>query len=107
MVVPVVTLLQVGRGQVLDFERAASTAGPTHYGSNLDYATKLAPICHLGTGPRFVEVNTLGHIYTAFAQQVMRSTDNGATWKQVDDDETSPGSGNWVGRGNSNLPGEL
>jgi len=62
---------------------------------------------HTQTGPRFVEVNSLGHVYTAFAQQVMRSTDNGATWKQVDDDETSPGSGNWVGRGNSNLPGEV
>ncbi|MDZ8117550.1 WD40/YVTN/BNR-like repeat-containing protein [Pontiella agarivorans] len=57
-------------------------------------------------GPRFIKVNQLGHVYTAFAQQVMRSTDNGATWIQVDDDETSPGSGHWVGRGNSNLPGE-
>ncbi len=57
------------------------------------------------TGPRFVVTNQLSEVYTAFAQQVMRSTDNGATWVQIDDDETSPGSGHWVGRGNSNLPG--
>ena len=36
----------------------------------------------------------------------MRSSDHGNTWVQVDDDETSPGSGHWVGRGNCNLPGE-
>ena len=58
------------------------------------------------TGPRFVRCNQLGEVYSAFSQQVMRSTDHGATWVQVDDDETSPGSGHWVGRGNCNLPGE-
>lgn len=57
------------------------------------------------TGPRFIKTNQLGEVYTAFAQQVMRSTDNGQTWVQIDDIETSPGSGHWVGRGNSNLPG--
>lgn len=57
------------------------------------------------TGPRFVKTNQLGEVYTAFAQQVMRSTDNGQTWNQIDDIETSPGSGHWVGRGNTNLPG--
>ncbi|MEO0796763.1 MAG: PA14 domain-containing protein [Verrucomicrobiota bacterium] len=58
------------------------------------------------TGPRFLAINSNSEVYTAFAQQVMKSSDNGATWVQVDDDETSPGSGHWVGRGNSNLPGE-
>ncbi len=57
-------------------------------------------------GPRFVFCNQLGEVYTAISQQIMRSTDHGATWVQIDDDETSPGSGHWVGRGNSNLPGE-
>lgn len=60
----------------------------------------------INTGPRFLRVNQRGEIYTAFAQQVVRSTDNGVSWNQVDDDETAPGSGHWVGRGNSNLPGE-
>ncbi len=58
------------------------------------------------SGPRFVFCNQLGEAYTAFAQQVMRSTDNGKTWNQIDDFETEKGSGIWVGRGNSNLPGE-
>ncbi|MDF7822390.1 hypothetical protein P4B35_00075 [Pontiellaceae bacterium B12227] len=58
------------------------------------------------SGPRFVFCNQLGEVYTCFAQQMMRSTDYGATWEQIDDDETAPGSGRWVGRGNSNLPGE-
>ncbi|MEM9411724.1 MAG: hypothetical protein AAGA30_11465, partial [Planctomycetota bacterium] len=57
------------------------------------------------TGPRFVQTNQLGEVYTAFAQQVMRSSDNGVTWNQIDDYETFEGSGHWVGRGNSNLPG--
>ncbi len=58
------------------------------------------------SGPRFVKCNRLGEVYTCFAQQMMRSTDHGRTWVQIDDDETGPGSGHWVGRGNSNLPGE-
>ncbi|VGO22289.1 beta propeller repeat protein [Pontiella sulfatireligans] len=58
------------------------------------------------SGPRFVFCNPLGEVYTCFAQQVMRSTDYGVTWNQVDDDETAPGSGHWVGRGDCNLPGE-
>lgn len=58
------------------------------------------------SGPRFVFCNTLGEAYTCFAQQMMRSTDHGATWNQIDDEETAAGSGHWVGRGNSNLPGE-
>lgn len=61
---------------------------------------------HLGTGPRFVKCNQRGEVFTAFAQQVMRSTNQGDTWEQIDDDETEPGSGHWVGRGNCNLPGE-
>lgn len=58
------------------------------------------------TGPRFVQVNSLGEVYTAFAQQLMRSVDHGRTWDQIDDVETAPGSCHWVGRGDSNLPGE-
>ena len=61
---------------------------------------------NMGAGPRFLSVDNTGQIYTAFAQQLIRSTDRGATWVQIDDDETSPGSGHWVGRGGSNLPGQ-
>jgi photosystem II stability/assembly factor-like uncharacterized protein len=58
------------------------------------------------SGPRFVFCNRDGGVYTAFAQQVMCSVDHGATWVQIDDDETVPGIGHWVGRGDCNLPGE-
>jgi len=57
------------------------------------------------TGPRFIQTNQFGSVFTAFAQQVMRSDDFGETWNQIDDFETTPGSGHWVGRGNTNLPG--
>ena len=63
-------------------------------------------IDNTATGPRFLAVNSIGEVYTAFAQQAMRSSDRGATWRQIDDIETAPGSGHWVGRGDSNLPGE-
>lgn len=58
------------------------------------------------SGPRFVFTNSIGEVYTAFSQQIMRSTDNGKTWNQIDDYETAPGNGHWVGSGDSNLPGE-
>ncbi|ADE53520.1 sialidase family protein [Coraliomargarita akajimensis] len=61
---------------------------------------------HLQSGPRFIVCNQEGEVYTAFAQQILRTTDNGATWQQIDDDETAAANGHWVGRGNSNLPGE-
>lgn len=46
-----------------------------------------------------------GDLIVVHEQQTLRSTDHGDSWVQSDDDETMPGSGHWVGRGGSNLPG--
>ncbi|MGY6647348.1 VPS10 domain-containing protein [Wenyingzhuangia sp. IMCC45574] len=61
---------------------------------------------HDGTiGVRLMQTNADGEIIICYEQQHLISKDHGETWHQIDDDETSPGSGNWVGRGDSNLPG--
>ncbi len=56
-------------------------------------------------GVRLMEMNNDGEIIICYEQQHLISKDHGETWHQIDDDETAPGSGNWVGRGDSNLPG--
>ena len=56
-------------------------------------------------GNRFLSVNLKGEVFACLEQQIVRSNDAGATWNQVDDDETVQGSGHWIGRGGSNLPG--
>lgn len=57
-------------------------------------------------GTRMLLSRIDGDIICGHEQQMFRSKDNGDTWQQIDDDETAPGSGYWVGRGGSNLPGE-
>lgn len=56
-------------------------------------------------GNRFLELNVDGTAYICLDQQVLSSKDGGKSWQQIDDDETSPGSKHWIGRGDSNLPG--
>ncbi|NIJ44878.1 photosystem II stability/assembly factor-like uncharacterized protein [Wenyingzhuangia heitensis] len=56
-------------------------------------------------GNRFLELSVDGTAYICLDQQVLQSKDGGNSWQQIDDDETAPGSKNWVGRGDSNLPG--
>ncbi|NIJ45266.1 photosystem II stability/assembly factor-like uncharacterized protein [Wenyingzhuangia heitensis] len=56
-------------------------------------------------GVRLMQTNADGEVIICYEQQHLISKDHGETWTQIDDDETSPGSGNWVGRGDSNLPG--
>jgi hypothetical protein len=46
-----------------------------------------------------------GDLILIHEQQTLRSKDHGDSWAQIDDDETVPGNGHWVGRGGSNLPG--
>lgn len=58
-------------------------------------------------GNRFLEVSANGTVYICLDQQVLSSEDGGKSWKQIDDNETEPGSKNWVGRGGSNLPGRV
>lgn len=58
-------------------------------------------------GNRFLEVNARGDVFICLDQQVLRSTDNGHSWQQIDDYETKAGSKHWVGRGGSNLPGRF
>ena len=56
-------------------------------------------------GNRFLELSVDGTAYICLDQQVLKSTNGGETWIQIDDNETAPGSKHWVGRGGSNLPG--
>jgi photosystem II stability/assembly factor-like uncharacterized protein len=56
---------------------------------------------------RMLAINTNGNIFTGINQQLLRSNNNGSTWTQIDDDETSVNSNSWVGRGNTNLPGRV
>lgn len=58
-------------------------------------------------GNRFLSINSQGHVFICLDQQVLKSTNNGTSWEQIDDTETSEGSDHWVGRGASNLPGRF
>ncbi|MFC3122756.1 VPS10 domain-containing protein [Agaribacter flavus] len=58
-------------------------------------------------GNRLLEFNSKGEVFLSIAQQTHKSSDKGKTWQQIDDIETSPGSGIWIGRGNSDLPGRF
>ncbi len=81
----------------------------TPLGENMTFS-HVANVVHnyndTSQAPRFVKTDSEGYVYSIVIQQTLRSTDNGATWVQIDDDETALGSGHWVGRGGSNLPGE-
>ncbi|KAA1245388.1 T9SS type A sorting domain-containing protein [Aquimarina sp. RZ0] len=59
------------------------------------------------SGCRFLEINKNGEVFISIDQQTFRSKDNGSSWQQIDDIETSPGSKKWIGRGDSNLPGRF
>lgn len=55
---------------------------------------------------RIVEFNADGSVLMAqVAKIVFVSYDNGDTWAELDEIETSPNSNSWVGAGNSNMPG--
>ncbi|WP_281991270.1 VPS10 domain-containing protein [Aquimarina aggregata] len=56
-------------------------------------------------GYRLIEMNSKGEIFTSIDQQILKSSNGGKNWQQIDDDETAPNSKGWVGRGGSNLPG--
>lgn len=57
-------------------------------------------------GGRFLDIASNGDLYCVVEQQVLRSKDGGKSWNQIEDIETKPGSGHWIGKGCSNLPGE-
>ena len=59
------------------------------------------------SGNRELAINAAGEVFISVDQQTLKSTDKGESWFQVDDDETSPGSNRWIGRGGSNLPGRV
>ncbi|BAX81079.1 WD40/YVTN/BNR-like repeat-containing protein [Labilibaculum antarcticum] len=58
-------------------------------------------------GNRMMAINAKGDVFLGIAQQTVRSNNKGASWQQVDDYETAPGSNAWVGRGGSDLPGRF
>ncbi len=59
------------------------------------------------SGCRFLEINQLGEVFISIDQQTLKTTNNGSTWEQIDNIETSPGSKEWIGRGDSNMPGRF
>ncbi|APZ45527.1 hypothetical protein BW723_04110 [Polaribacter reichenbachii] len=90
-----------------DKEYWASRNNPT--GTNVEFA-------HLQTymdnqparsGNRMLSINSKGEVFIGIDQQTLKSSDNGKSWQQVDDFETSPGSKKWIGRGGSDLPGRF
>lgn len=56
-------------------------------------------------GCRFLSINPDGDVFISLDQQVLKSSNGGSSWQQIDDDESSAGSKSWINRGNSNLPG--
>ncbi|MFI3238140.1 MAG: hypothetical protein R3Y47_08995 [Lachnospiraceae bacterium] len=71
-----------------------------HLQPYMDYA--LEP-----SGNRFVKFNAEGEVYIQVDQQTLISKNHGMQWEQTDDIETTPGSGKWISRGGSNLPGRF
>ncbi|WP_223241335.1 sialidase family protein [Flammeovirga sp. EKP202] len=59
------------------------------------------------SGNRMLAVNAKGEVFIGIDQQTLKSTDQGGSWFQIDDDETATGSQQWIGRGGSNLPGRF
>lgn len=56
-------------------------------------------------GCRFLAINSDGDVFISLDQQILKSTDGGKNWKQIDDNETKPESKSWINKGDSNLPG--
>lgn len=56
---------------------------------------------------RMLAINSKGEIYTGLDQQLLKSSDGGNSWNQMDDNELTPGSNQWIGKGNTNLPGRF
>ena len=90
-----------------DKEYWESRGNPT--GTNIQFAHLQAYMDTQSerSGNRLLEINSAGEVFISVDQQTLRSRDKGKTWQQIDDDETAPGSGIWIGRGNSDLPGRF
>lgn len=71
-----------------------------------DEAIKYMPNNYPHCGIRSLSVNNRGEIVIIHGHHTFLSRDLGETWNQVDEKETSPGSGHYVGTGDSNLPGK-
>jgi len=77
---------------------------------NMDFAHLQASIDddnESTSGCRHLAINLNGDVIIGMNQQTFRSINGGATWEQIDDYETAPGSNSWVGRGDSDLPGRF
>lgn len=59
------------------------------------------------SGLRHLVINTRGEVFIGIAQQTFVTKNGGETWEQIDDYELTPGSNQWVGRGDSNMPGRV
>ncbi len=56
-------------------------------------------------GNRLLSINSKGEAFIGVNQQIQKTANGGKTWEQIDDYETAPQSGVWIGRGASDLPG--
>ncbi|MFI3268775.1 MAG: hypothetical protein SNG14_03330 [Rikenellaceae bacterium] len=91
-----------------DKEYWASRNNPTH--TNAEFAHLQASMdrkTQSAAGNRMMMMGLDGTLYTGFEQQIFRTTDGGKSWQQRDDIETEKGSGYWLCRGASNLPGRF
>lgn len=77
-------------------------------GKNMTYAhlDRYMTEDNVWVGVRFLTANTRDELICVHEQQVLRSTDHGDSWHQIDDIESEKDSDVWIGQGNSNLPGE-
>lgn len=88
-----------------DKEYWESRNNPTH--ANMKFAHMHVNIARTENiaGVRHIDVDCEGTLYAGMEQQTLRSTNGGDSWMQIDEDETAEGSGVWVSRGDSDLPG--
>lgn len=77
----------------------ASRNNPTH--TNIEFAHVLPEMDHAAEnqGNRLLAINSDGEVFMSISQQPHRTSDQDKTLQQIDDDQVSPNSDVWVGRG--------
>ncbi|WP_440874819.1 VPS10 domain-containing protein [Thalassotalea sp. PLHSN55] len=85
----------------------AQRNNPTH--PNVEFAHVKPEMDHAAEyqGNRLLAINSDGEVFMSISQQTHRTSDQGKTWQQIDDNKVESTDDVWVGRGNSNLPGRF
>ncbi|WP_211316268.1 T9SS type A sorting domain-containing protein [Flavobacterium faecale] len=79
-------------------------------GANIDFSHMqkyMDDIDEQYSGARMLAINKNGEVFAGINQQLLRSNNGGVSWEQADDIEAAPNSNQWIGRGNTNLPGKV